>query len=307
MTRLSEPFGTHYALPVAGGDLHVARTDVSPGDADVVVLAIHGVASSHMIWRPTVRELTDRVRACVLAPDLRGRGRSAGLPGPYGFDAHLADLLAVLDDAGVEEARLVGHSMGAYLATGLAAAHPERVSGLVLIDGGLAVPSSFAQDADELVDAMVDGALELARTTSPSADEFVALRRAHPAFADDWNDDVEAYVRYEMTGEPGAVTSSASETAVRADMVDLVRDERMRVAVDRVSAPLSLLTAPRGMRNDYAMLPGMLVDTFAATHPRAYVERVPDVNHYTVLLGGGVGPARVAAAITRGQERPASP
>ena len=46
---------------------------------------------------------------------------SAGLPGPYGFAAHLADLLSVLDDAGVERAVLAGHSMGAYLATGLAA------------------------------------------------------------------------------------------------------------------------------------------------------------------------------------------
>ena len=294
---LREPFGARHALPVAGGDLHVARTDVSPGDADVVVLAIHGVASSHMIWRPTVRELTDHVRACVLAPDLRGRGRSTRLPGPYGFDAHLADLLAVLDDAGVEQAQLVGHSMGAYLAAGLAAAHPERVSGVVLIDGGLAVPSSFEQDAEELVDAMVDSVLEYARTKFASADEYVAAWRGHPAVAGDWNDDVEAYVRYDLSGGPGPIASAASEPAVRADMVDLVRDEVARTAVDRVRAPLSLLTVPRGMRNDYAVLPGLLVDAFASTHPAAYVERIPDVNHYTVLLGGGIGPSRVAAAI----------
>jgi hypothetical protein len=43
----------------------------------------------------------------------------------------------------------------------------------------------------------------------------------------------------------------------------------------------------------------MLIDSFAATHPGAYVERISDVNHYTVLLGGGLGPSRVAAAITR--------
>jgi hypothetical protein len=51
------------------------------------------------------------------------------------------------------------------------------------------------------------------------------------------------------------------------------------------------------MRNDYAVLPGILVDAFASTHPAAYVERIPDANHYTVLLGGGIGPSRVAAAI----------
>jgi lipase len=295
----SEPFATRYAVPVAGGDLCVARTDVSPSDADVVVLAIHGVASSHMIWRPTVRELTDRARACVLAPDLRGRGRSAALPGPYGFEAHVADLRAVLDDAGVQTATLVGHSMGAYLATALASAHPGRVSGVALIDGGLAVPSPFEDDADELVEVMVDAALELARTTYPSADEYVAAWRAHPAFADDWTDDVDAYVRHGSTGEPGATRSDLSHAAVRADIVDLVRGEVARAAVDRVSAPISLLTAPRGLRNDYAVLPALFVDSFARTHPRADVERIPDVNHYTMLLGGGLGPSRVAAAIAQ--------
>jgi pimeloyl-ACP methyl ester carboxylesterase len=289
--------GTHYAVPVAGGELHVARTGVSPADADVAVLAIHGVASSQMIWRPTARELSDRVRACFLAPDLRGRGRSAGLPAPYGFDAHIADLLAALDYAGVEKALLVGHSMGAYLATGMAAAHPERVSGVVLVDGGLAVPSSFGEDADELLEAMVDAALEYARTTYASTEEYVAAWRVHPAFAGDWNDDADAYVRYSITGEPGAIRNVVSEAAVRADIADLLHDEVARAAVDRVSVPLSLLTAPRGLRNDYAVLPQMFVDAFAGTHPAAHVERVPDVNHYTVLLGGGLGPSRVAAAI----------
>jgi hypothetical protein len=45
----------------------------------------------------------------------------------------------------------------------------------------------------------------------------------------------------------------------------------------------------------------MLVQSFAATHPRAYVDRIADVNHYTMLLGGGVGPSRVAAAVLRSE------
>jgi pimeloyl-ACP methyl ester carboxylesterase len=247
-----------------------------------------------------VRELSDTDRACVLAPDLRGRGRSVALPGPYGLEAHVADLLAVLDDAGVQEVTLVGHSMGAYVATAVATARPELVTAVVLIDGGLALPTFFAEDADELIDAMVEAALELSRTIYASVDEYVAAWRAHPAFADDWNDDVDVYARYCLTGEPGALRSCVSEAAVRADIADLVHDEAARAAVDRVRAPLSLLTAQRGLRNDYPMVPEMLVQAFAGTHPDAYVERVSDVNHYTLLLGGGLGPSRVAAAISAG-------
>jgi pimeloyl-ACP methyl ester carboxylesterase len=294
--RAGEPLGTRLAVPVAGGELDVYRTDTAPQDADVVVLAIHGVSSTHMIWRPTVRALCDRDGASVLAPDLRGRGRSVGLPGPYGFAAHVADLLATLDAAGVERAVLAGHSLGAYLATSLAAAHPERVSGVVMIDGGLAVPSAFEEDADELVEAMLDTALEYARTTYASAGAYVDSWREHPAFVGEWNGDADAYVRYEVSGPPGELQRALSVPAVRADLDDLVRDEVARAAVDRVRVPISLLTAPRGLRNDYALLPTMLVRTFAATHPRAHVEQVPDVNHYTVLLGER-GSARVAAAI----------
>jgi pimeloyl-ACP methyl ester carboxylesterase len=295
--RAGGEFGKRYEVPVAGGCFHVARTDVSPQDADVVVLAIHGVCSSHMVWCPTVRALSRRVSACVLGPDLRGRARNVALPRPYGIDAHVADMVAALDGAGVEQAVLVGHSLGAYVATAVAAAHPERASGVVLIDGGLAVPTLFRQDTEELVDAMVDAALEPVRTTFASADDYAGAWRAHPAFAGDWNDDVDAYVRYGLDGEPGAVRPAVCEAAVRADLADLVRGETARAAVDRVSAPISLLTAPRGLHNDVALLPTVLVETFAATHPDAYIERIPGVNHYTMLLGGGAGPSRVAAAI----------
>lgn len=296
-TGVTEPFARHDRVPVAGGELHVARTGVCPGDAELVVLAIHGIASSHMAWRPTVRALAERGRACVLAPDLRGRGRSAALPGPYGFDAGRADLLAVLDHAEVDQAVLVGHSMGAYLAGGLAAAHPERTAGVVMVDGGLAVPSSFEHDADELIEAMVDAALESARTTYATAEDYLAAWHAHPAFAHQWSQDTDAYVRYELTGRPGTFKRAVSHAAVRADITDLVYDEPARAAIDRVSAPITLLTAPRGMHNDYAVLPTMLVDSFAATHPHARIQRIPDTNHYTILLGPGPGPTRVAAAI----------
>jgi lipase len=291
-----EPLAAQSAVPVEGGRLHVARTADAPGDADVVALAVHGITGSHMLWRPTVRHLIDQVRACVLAPDLRGRGGSAGLGSPYGFNRHVADLVAVLDDAGVSRAVVVGHAMGAYVASALAAMHPHRVAGLVLVDGGLAVPTSFEDDAQELVPAMLGSAMSHAWDSYDSAEDYVAAWRANPAFLDDWNADVEAYVRYDLRGGGDEVSVALSEPAVRADIVDLVHDAVARTAVDRTNLPTTLLTAPRGVRNDAALLPSALVEAFAWTHPAATVEQVPDVNHYTILLGDG-GPARVAAAI----------
>jgi pimeloyl-ACP methyl ester carboxylesterase len=133
----SEPFQTYFDVPVAGGALTVARSGPPPEAGQTVVLGLHGMTSCHMVYRTIARELCDDARpVCMLAPDLRGRGRSAHLPEPYGIAVHLADLIAVLDHAGADRAIVVGHSMGSNIAARFAADHPERTAAVVLIDSG---------------------------------------------------------------------------------------------------------------------------------------------------------------------------
>jgi lipase len=298
VTPVSDPFAVEYGVPVEGGELRVARSGPPIEEAATVVLAIHGVASSHVIWRGVARELTRDGRTALLAPDLRGRGRSVELPGPFGMAAHVSDLLAVLDDAGASEVVLLGHSLGAYVATGFAAAHPERVSAAVLLDGGLAIPSYPEAIAGELIDAMVDTALEYARMPFDSVAEHIALWRRHPALQDAWNEDAEAYARYDVAETGGSLHAAVSEEAVRADIGDLVRNERARVAIDRVRAPLLLMRARSGMEEGSpAMIPQPMIDAFSAGHPHAKLIEVAGTNHYTLVLGAGDGPRCVAAVV----------
>src|SRR4051794_8675431 len=79
-----------------------------------VVLAAHGITANGLSWGPVAEQLDGAVT--LLAPDLRGRAGSSHLPGPYGLARHADDLAAILDDRGVRQAVLVGHSMGAYVA-----------------------------------------------------------------------------------------------------------------------------------------------------------------------------------------------
>jgi pimeloyl-ACP methyl ester carboxylesterase len=234
----------------------------------------------------------------LLAADLRGRGHSADLPGPYGIDAHVADLLAVLDDAGVERVVLVGHSLGCYVAAGLATLRPERVAGLVLVDGGLVVPSPPPQDIPEVLDTMIEMALTGVDAVFDSVDDYAESWKSHPALAWAWDDDIEAYVRYNATNGGGAVHSAVVAAAVRADLADLAYHERARTAIERVTAPIRLLRAGRGILDDpYPVIPGSMVDGFLAVQPDAHVETVPAVNHYTIALGAGPGPGAVTAAL----------
>src|SRR3954451_19584368 len=71
----------------------------------------------------------------VIAYDARAHGQSAPARDPrdYGYERLAADLLAVLDDRGIDRAVLAGASMGAHTIAAFALAHPERVAALVVI------------------------------------------------------------------------------------------------------------------------------------------------------------------------------
>jgi pimeloyl-ACP methyl ester carboxylesterase len=308
MLQLSDPFEVRFDVPVAGGDLHVACAGSPPDEADAVVLAVHGLTSSLMIWRTVARELSRRTRVCLLAPDLRGRGRSAALAAPFGFDAHLADLLAVLDYFSVRRAVVAGHSMGAYLAANLAAWHPERAAAVVLADSGLPFRHVPKGDPAEVIEFAFGPAIARIRTTFSSVEEYVARWRAHPAFAPAfqpgflraWDEDLEAFARYEVAGEPGAIRCVVSESAVFADSEEMLLDESTRTALDRVRAPILLMRASRGVNGyDLPLIARHQLLRLAATHPDAYVQDVWGANHYTLVLGPTLGSRRVATALAR--------
>jgi pimeloyl-ACP methyl ester carboxylesterase len=297
----SDPFEETDEIAVKGGSLHVARAGARPEDAGSVVLAVHGVTASLMTWRTVARAVPPLGDVCLLAPDLRGRGRSATLPGPYGIGAHVDDLIDVLDHVGAQRAVLVGHSLGAYVGARLAAEHPERVAALVLLDAGLPLPAP--EEPEEMLQSAVASAIMRLQITFPSAEDYISGWRAHPAFADAWNDDVEAYARYDLVEHDHRTRCGASAPAVRADSAEMVLDQTTRLALERVPAetPVQLLRAPRGLFDDEdnPLIPADLLRGFAAEHPEVRIENVPKVNHYTLVMGDSPGPARVAAAIER--------
>ena len=291
-------FPDHHDVAVPGGSLFVARAGPPPGEAATVALLVHGITASHLSWPSVARELAGD-GGCLLAPDLRGRGRSGGLPGPYGIATHVRDLVAVLDALAVPRAVLAGHSMGAYVVARLAVEHPARAAAVVLVDGGLPLAVPDGVDPDAALDAMLGPATARLRMTFASPEEYVGFWQRHPAFAGRWSGDVEAYARGDLTGEPPALRSRVSEPAVRADGSDLLRDEATYAAAPEVRAPLTLLRAPRGLQDEIEMplIPTGTLAAFAAARPDAAVEEVADVNHYTITLGAGSG--AVAAAIRR--------
>src|SRR6185503_8794864 len=105
------------------------------GESGPALLLVHGLAGSGEHWQSQLHALAGGCR--VAAPDLRGHGRSEpAADGAYGIAAHAADLVAVADALGFDRFALAGHSFGAWVALELAAAHPQRVLALALVDPG---------------------------------------------------------------------------------------------------------------------------------------------------------------------------
>ena len=291
-------FGSTYTAPVEGGELAYGQAGPAPGAADAVVVALHGIAGNRMAWRSVARAMASVPRVTIIAPDLRGRADSAGLPGPFGITSHVADVLALLEHVGAATAVLAGHSMGAYVAARLAAERPERVAGVVLVDGGIPV-HELDEDSAAAARAVVIGpAAARHALTFASADAYVDFSRQHPGLSEAWNDDVEAYVLHDLGGKAGSYRYVVNLEAIEIDAEDMLSDRANRIAIDEAHAPVHLLRAPLGAFNDgHPLVPRVDLDNFIVLHPGAEVEEVPGVNHYTVLLGNSAGPQHVAAAI----------
>lgn len=106
-----------------------------PGRADPGFLLVHGLASNARMWTGVAEELVAAGYA-VAAVDLRGHGRSDKPEEGYGVDTVAADLLRVLDDLGWSRPVVAGQSWGGNVVLQLAADHPDRVRGVVGVDGG---------------------------------------------------------------------------------------------------------------------------------------------------------------------------
>jgi pimeloyl-ACP methyl ester carboxylesterase len=270
-----------FDVPVDGGTLHCGQW----GSGDVVVLAAHGITANHIMWAPIAEQLGDGIR--LIAPDLRGRGRSSAIEGPWGMAAHADDLAAVLDHAAVNRALLLGSSMGGFVAVVAASRHPERFSRVVLLDGGLPLDLGplLELPIEQLTAAVIGPALERLRMTFPSRQAYRDYWKQHPALADDWNAAIEAYIDYDLVGAEPELRSSVREDAVLGDSESqLVADDIPR-AVDPLARPTLLLRAPRGLFNQVPPLyPDEAAAAWEAQLENLRVELVPDVNHYTLLV-----------------------
>jgi pimeloyl-ACP methyl ester carboxylesterase len=121
---------------------------LTQGQGSNTIVFIHGWACNAGFWREQGPVFADKARLVLI--DLPGHGESDKPKVDYTMDYFADAVIAVMRDAKVEKATLVGHSMGAPVICRVYAKAPERVAGLVAVDGFLRRPKMSAEQAENM-------------------------------------------------------------------------------------------------------------------------------------------------------------
>jgi pimeloyl-ACP methyl ester carboxylesterase len=115
-------------------ELHGHHVSYRQGGSGPALLLLHGITNSSATWEGVAPALTEHFT--VIAPDLLGHGESATPRGDYSLGAHAAGVRDLLSALEIEQATVVGHSLGGGIAMQFAYQFPERCERLVLVSSG---------------------------------------------------------------------------------------------------------------------------------------------------------------------------
>ena len=187
-------------------------------------------------------------RGALFALDLRGRGDSDKPEAPYGFAQHARDVAAAMRTLNLGASVIVGHSMGAFIATALAAQDPDLVSALVLIDGGYVPEVLATESSNQGLNAALALRITQLRQTYPSREAYRDYWRTQPHFpSTEWNAWVEAFLDYEVS-RSSPVQPKASEKAVLADVGEAFQRDAVNARLRTIRVPTLGLNANRYSR-----------------------------------------------------------
>lgn len=239
------------------------------------MVLVHGVGLHGAVWDPQVAEFSSSHR--VVAYDTLGHGASDPPPAAASLEDYLAQLAGLLDALDIERAILVGHSMGALIATAFAIAHPPRVVALA------ALCPVYDRDAGSRA-ASLERAAALARC-GPEAGVDATLRR--------WfGDDPDAAAREKAEILRGWLAGADPIGYARAYRVFVTADRAIVGRLGALAAPALFLAAADDPNSTPAMSRRM-----AAEAPRGRAVVLPGARHMVPFVSPGPVNAEIRALI----------
>ncbi|MFN2467838.1 MAG: alpha/beta fold hydrolase [Gaiellaceae bacterium] len=204
--------------------------------AGPTLLLVHGLGYARWGWEPVVDALAGRFS--IVSFDNRGVGESDVPPGPYTARAMAEDAVAVLDDAGLDRAHVLGTSLGGMVAQEVALGWPARVDRLVLActtPGGpdaypmpqqtvVLLARAMLMPRDRALRLLVENALAPGPGRSELVERILAHRLRSPLDLGGWQAQAAAGVTFDALGRLGAISAPTLVLHGTADVVVDVRN-----------------------------------------------------------------------------------
>ncbi|HXP48154.1 MAG TPA: alpha/beta hydrolase [Terriglobales bacterium] len=247
------------------------------------VVALHGLTATYVTFTGVAERLAGR--RPLFAPDLRGRGDSGKPDGPYGMAQHARDVARAMRALALGPSVIVGHSMGAFIAAALAASEPELVAGLILVDGGFALPMTEA--ASQAFEFGLAKRIAQLRQTYASRQVYRDFWRSQPQFPpEDWSPWIEAFLDYELGGEPPRLQPKASDQGVRVDLAEGLKTKEITDRLEAIRVPVVMLRAEAGfLPGQPPLYPEPAMAEIRRCFPGLEVQTIQGTTHYTLVLG----------------------
>lgn len=267
------------------------------------VIALHGITAHHRAFNALARRVSGE--RGVISPDLRGRGDSDKPDSGYGLEAHAADVVRLLDYLDLENATLVGHSMGAFVAVQTALSYPERVRSLVLLDGGWPRPETPPEEMTEEqareAEAVREGlarAFSRLEMTFESPEEYLEFWFPGQGLRpEDLPYDVADYFLYDLARVEGGFIPKCSSIAAAEDSGWLSSLAPTATELGGVGCPIALVAAGAGFSPENApLISEETLETMRRALGLRLHTRLTEANHYSMLREPNV--AEIAGLLT---------
>jgi len=218
------------------------------------LVLIQGMGMDRLGWEPVLRKLRRRFRLVLV--DNRGVGNSDRPAGSFTVADMAADIVAVLDAAGIRRAHVLGASLGGMVAQELAITHPERVDGLVLACTAPGWPFSYPMPAASMRLIATTGHMTAETARRRHTENALAARtvREHPEL-------VNRLLELQGSGSADADILPA-QAAAGARYVGGLRKARIGARTLVLHGGADRVVAPRNGRLLAGRIPGARLVTF---------------------------------------------
>jgi pimeloyl-ACP methyl ester carboxylesterase len=241
------------------------------------ILCIHGITANCRCWDVVASALSPQYH--VVAMDLRGRGLSDMPPTGYSLAHHCRDIHALLDDLGLRQAVIMGHSLGAFISLAFGATYPERVDRMILVDGG----GKLSETQFEKVFSGIKPSLDRLGKVFPSFDAYLDLMKQTP-FLQPWSSALETYYRYEIEEVDRGVRARVNPDHIQEEALNLGKVD-VALFYPKVAWPVLILRATEGLlAHDDILLPEEVVERMLREMPHAKRVDVEGINHYGIIF-----------------------